>query len=713
MANPYTTWVKGVRRTAQQAWTVARSNLANIGLDYVTSALETIMDLDTADGKLLSTVRAPGISVGGVVDWPSAVYTGTDQNAKFSPIFVDLDNSDDVWDFEKFMHFAQMTSWHEELGDPPVHGVMFITESQDKLVWWNRETGAAYMTFTAGASNMFVGTLSCLAFLDGVIYCGSSGNHFRWCDLLRDSGYAWTTSGTRRYKSDVEDRNASSGVYTPITTPSLRNGTIRCVAVTRDSLGRVDEFNRPLQWWAEGDDGGASIYHPVDDTIYDSSATTDMDFVAKDLAHGLAMVNDNGGTKGQIDFRRSIETITADGYSSNEDRWSNAQSAADDLDWTAAADFTGVQILPEASLCEDGSPLVVFSSDEGIYLRHTHNHGNTFENRAKGALVRLTETYASPYMKGYGSFYPMVDATDCGGQGHDFTNNNSVTFTAGGPTGSYATFDGVNQSLSLADPGGGYFDGMNSYCISYWLYIIALPSGTDEYIMSKYDETAGGGTWRHGIDSSGVLTCMMRISAGNRTLTGPTLAISTWYHIAHNFDLVNGTELWVNAEKIANNTATGSATGNTYDIILGGLGDGSGGGTQDFSNIRLGGVGFNAGGAEGNVGWSRREIEAEYTRGLRTAACIAASVDANGTISDNDVESVSTDVEGNYIAAGYGDKNVDILDALGVPILRDVYPGTTLRGTAVRSMPGGKDLHYVMAGDDQLEFVQPDTEIPV
>ena len=56
MANPYATWAKDVRRTAQQAWTVARSNLAAVGLDYVTSALETIMDLDAADGKLLSTV---------------------------------------------------------------------------------------------------------------------------------------------------------------------------------------------------------------------------------------------------------------------------------------------------------------------------------------------------------------------------------------------------------------------------------------------------------------------------------------------------------------------------------------------------------------------------------------------------------------------------------------------------------------------------------
>ena len=56
MANPYATWVKDIRRTAQQAWTVARSNLASIGLDYVVEALEKVIDLDAADGTLLSTV---------------------------------------------------------------------------------------------------------------------------------------------------------------------------------------------------------------------------------------------------------------------------------------------------------------------------------------------------------------------------------------------------------------------------------------------------------------------------------------------------------------------------------------------------------------------------------------------------------------------------------------------------------------------------------
>ena len=78
MANPYATWVKGVRRTAQQAWTVARSNLANIGLDYTTSALEVIMDLDAADGLNMSVAAALKIEAAPGVIWTLGWWQSAD-----------------------------------------------------------------------------------------------------------------------------------------------------------------------------------------------------------------------------------------------------------------------------------------------------------------------------------------------------------------------------------------------------------------------------------------------------------------------------------------------------------------------------------------------------------------------------------------------------------------------------------------------------------
>ena len=54
MANPFATWVKNIRFSVQNPWILAKANLANIGLDYVTSALEKIIDLDAANGTLVS-----------------------------------------------------------------------------------------------------------------------------------------------------------------------------------------------------------------------------------------------------------------------------------------------------------------------------------------------------------------------------------------------------------------------------------------------------------------------------------------------------------------------------------------------------------------------------------------------------------------------------------------------------------------------------------
>lgn len=53
MANPYATWTKDVRPSAQAAWTQTRARAAYIGLDYAIEALESIMDPDAADGFLL------------------------------------------------------------------------------------------------------------------------------------------------------------------------------------------------------------------------------------------------------------------------------------------------------------------------------------------------------------------------------------------------------------------------------------------------------------------------------------------------------------------------------------------------------------------------------------------------------------------------------------------------------------------------------------
>ena len=718
MANPYTTWVKGVRRTAQQAWTVARSNLANIGLDYVTSALETIIDLDAADGTLLPAVTAQRVSVGTPVAWTSSVETGTDENAQ-KIIFVDLDDPLMIWNLDEFMQAIQGSSWHTELGDPPMHGAIFVTEDSANLIWWNRETGAQYMKFTGGGSNLFRdagqgNSIAAPRFLDGKIYTGGTSNiHGGVYDLVADKGWRYTAGGTQIYIGDIADRDSSSGWITTDLNLATIHNTVNAIGVCRHSE-LVDAWGRPKHIFLYGTEGGLSCFQPNDSNTEDNFwdyQTTDSDALAV-TPSGQAMIIRDNATRFVIEYKRSLHSISADSWTVDETWQNNSADDGTQIAWTDAAIIDRVAAIDHASLADPGAPMMIAGSEQGAYVIHPHGTYPQFNS----ARIRLHEDYAGPYEKGecVGS-WPMHAVTDITGKGYDWTNNNAVTFASGGPAGSYATLDGVNQSLSLTDAGGGNdMDGMQIFTISYWLYMLSLPAAaTLEYILSKYDDTAGGGSFTHKIDENGVFSVMARISAGNRTLTGPTLSVNTWYYITHTLHPTGGSMLWVNAEWINWNSATGAVTGNTYDIIVGGLGDASGGGTQEFANFRIGGLMFQSNSETGLANNSeepmtRREIEAEYRRGLLRNDM---AIDTNDTISDNDVAAVAADPHGRFFALGYDDRNVDIFNVLSVLLIRDAYPGTTLRDVAVKSMPGGKDPHYIMGGSDQIEFVQPDTRI--
>ena len=704
MANPYTTWVKGVRRTAQQAWTVARSNLAAIGLDYVTSALETIMDLDAADGKLLSTVRAPGISVGAVVDWPSAVYTGTDQNAK-NVILVDLDDPLCIWDFEHFMQLIQDTSWHDELGDPPVHGAMWTNEADDSVVWWNRETEAIYAQFDAGASNVFdVSTYEDLCFLDGKIWIAPGLNGGSWCmaDLVEDAGYR-SQATYLKYASGLSDRNAASGwLNTGITTKgSASTATGYTVNAIRHE-SEVDEHGRPKHWLQNGTASGVSVENPVDGNVYDATTdATQIDATALSAASQWLVENQGVEILTQMSL---IQSFDAD--QSGRMHAYNATAVE-----VAIPDGTmnSLAILPGASLAEEGNDALLVGYDTGgmIIL-----HATSFDNDIEG-LIRLHEDYASPYMKGRAHAWPLHAVTDVSSHGDNLTNNNSVTFSSGGPTGNYGTFDGVNQCLSKADgtwTGHEPLTSADATTVEFWMYISAYGAG-DTVMVSKWDDSLGNSAFIAYISSAGVLTVMARLGAVNRTLNGPTLSLATWYHIAFTNDAPGESlsKLYVNREHVDSTSSGGDHSGNDNpDFVIGAVADGAGGFTKYFNGHIAGVSEQSLSTGAFRTPFSQREIGAEYVRGQRS---LNSGIDTNDTISDNDIAALAVDPHGKYFAVAYDNKNVDIFSSLAVPVLRDAYPGTTLRDVAIKSMPGGKDPHYIMAGSDQIEFVQPDTEI--
>jgi hypothetical protein len=185
--------------------------------------------------------------------------------------------------------------------------------------------------------------------------------------------------------------------------------------------------------------------------------------------------------------------------------------------------------------------------------------------------------------------------------------------------------------------------------------------------------------------------------------SGVLMNDTSWHYVVAQRSNGSGTndelELWVDGILTASKTSSEVASFSITDVIIGANGSGA-----DKWHGLLGGMFWSL------TPMTEREIKAEYQRGLRR---INSTIDANDTISDDDVASVATDPAGKYVTVMGDDKAAYIFDEFGVPVASDTYPGTTARGSAIKSMLNGPDPHYVMAGSDQIEIVQPNTKIGV
>ena len=658
--------------------------------EYLHTALNTIMDTDVG-GALSAGIG--GVSVGDDMTWTDYVETAPDENAQ-KVIIVDLDDPGTIWDYAQFMQQIQGTSWHNELGDPPIHGLMYINEAQDKVVWWNRETGAAYMEFDVGADNFLrSGAPADVAFLDGIIYIAVDEGEILLVDLLRDTAYRHDTSGQSYNADDVAGRNSGGGGGNMLNSSlAIINDVVNAAGAARDPE-LTDEFGRPKHWWAAGTDGGGSVYNPADDAIYDSSTTNDFEQLNLTATGVLSYSRDNG-TRQKWGVIRSIFGIEADAWSADT-LWANDRADAEDIAWTDAATTTPYALLDGRSWAEEGMPQVWFGSDEGAYVGHVHSSTNATE----GGLIRLTETYASPYMKGdIRGAWPLHSIADVAPGGHTLTNNNTVTFSNGGPAGSYANFDGVNQTLSLADHAD--MDGMSKLTVAAWIYR-DTDSGGAEGLVSKHDTNDGANSSFMLYVNTDDKPYFLTGTSGIVQNIGPTIKLAMWYYLVGTYDGATS-KLYVNGMLTDSDAQTGSIIDSDEGFRIGSWE--SSGGAAAFFDGRIGGVSVSA------SAMTEREIKAEYARGLRR---INSTIDTNDTISDNDVAAIAADPNGKYVAVMGDDKVVNVFDEFAVPVASDTYPGTTARVPAIKSMLNGPDPHYVMAGSDQIELVQPNTTIGV
>ena len=450
-ANPYSFGSLGERWTDKQATTIPRLNTARIKNDSNRWSLQQIMaDPDDSTSALL-------IGIASTITPPSAVKSA--ESAK-RIIPVMLDDPGMVWDLQAALQQARHRSWWASLGAPPVHGAIWIEEDGNAVVWWNLDTDAQYVQITGAASGIIddaTPALTGVDFLDfKILLSGTGGAKATLIDLLRDGAHRHGTAGHEQYKATLGDFTGTAGWQTLTTSRALVNDTVNTIAAGRDP-SHVDEFGRPKHWWIAMTGAGSSTFNPVADAIYDGTGTGGSDVVVASNGQAAGVINGAADWVGV----ENLLGISADGSEFSGHYGPTIFTFGQSLGfWTSAVSLK-VAILEGAG--PDGIPLILVATDEGLdVIGHR-------ETAAESSHIYHSADFVSPLMKGdRRAAWPLHSTADVSGASHTLTNNNTVTFSDGGPAGSYANFVAASsQTLSLADHAD--FGGMSELTVVCWL----------------------------------------------------------------------------------------------------------------------------------------------------------------------------------------------------------------------------------------------------
>ena len=649
---------------------------------------------------------------------PSSNTTG--QNAK-NIIAVDLDDPTQVWSYTEFVRACQSTSWvssmssGENLGTPPTHGYMWIANDGGSVKWWNRDTGALYMTLTGGTDNAIAAAAVDLTFLDGKIYVATTTALFV-LDLLADTAWRYTTGGMAIYKGNIKDRNAGSA-YTVVNSGfAIDHNQVNGVAAWRDPLqSEVDSLGRPYQYIFAAVEDAGSVWYPYAGEVvegvfegawFDSYGTHngDQDHVAVS-SRGWCGFTYHDGTNYR--FYIIPSSHFADPRGPNYPEWhANAWGQCDnesaagyavDLPWTNSAVFRKPAAMP-INWAWPGQDSWLISSDEGLAWYHP-NMSDKVEGTAGGikysAVIRYNEIETTPYMKGdvRGVWCLNVDDDDSSTNGNDLTTVGSPTYANGGPAGGYVTLDDAGKYFTKTSFSDGDF-GTADITVGGWFYLTGAP--TSWAPMFYCTHSTGTGLISTEIQTSGIVTYWNDDAGSAETTTTPAIVTGEWYYlvciktVGYCYVYLNG-EL---ADRATNSAATGSV--NCDQLAIGNRSPGTA--DKAFPGY-LGGLFMTA------VAHTPDEIRAEYRRGIHR---LTSDTDVNDTLPVADVINVSADPSGGGWGVVTTDKKLTIFDAFGVPVKSDTYAGTTETDVALKVLPGMDQPIYAMSGDDQIEFVGGD-----
>ena len=559
-----------------------------------------------------------------------------------------------------------------------MRGAIWINSAKRDIVWWNLDTDAVYMTFTAAANNV-VGAVDTndLAFLDGKLYFAqSSGTRFGIVDFLRDHIKTYDESQVSLYKGNIEERNDANNfqAYNTAASQRILSATVNAVAAMRDPLA-VDEFGRPRHWWSVGTASGACIYNPHNDAIYDwhdSSRASTKQF----LANGRWFFTRNQTTYIGVNyingFGVSADQPTVITHFNPWDSASNTNNGKGSFPWDKSATISDIAGNADASR-------VAVSSDKGLCLI------TICEEYQMYAWNWITSSYQTPYMKGpRGGAYPLNDLNDRSGGGLNLTNTGS-TPQATGPLGSNTAydFDGSGQMLEVASNAAQV--GTNKLTVSCWFNPDAA-SG-EEALVAKYDSTAATDNWMLTVFGADM---RFYVNSGNTPYiaTGAPLATGQWYHAAGVYDGAY-VRLYLNGVEASTKAAlTGNMDTHTVKMTIGAEADNNHNFNGKISQVSI-----------QMAAWTENEVKLEYQRMVRALG------GATGTLANTDVKSVRVDQDTGLAAITTAANQTEIWDiTTGLRESIDAASSGDINDADVALKSGADDPEYITGRAAAIEY---------
>ena len=622
--------------------------------------------------------------------YPGYTTTG---NTGYRTKIIDLEDTQHVWSWPKALRLIQHTSWFQELGAPPIHGILVINNARNAIDWldYDNQTLAPYMTFTQAGGNLLgTGQINGFDFKDFRLTVATVGNGWN-VDLLSDEHVLYSSEPhVYRWNQNTAGRNNTLGAAVKMrTSDGIVSSTCYATSIGRDPSGaREMRTGRPLHYITFSTNDGTNphtILRPNEyglHTAYNVGTGYGLSPVASVLTDAGAFVSTSvtagGSLSDYVALKWNIGSWTASGQTFDTAIHNSASNPID-----GSATVQAIDALDNGSLSNPSLPLIAAGYDiSGLVLINVDSGG-------KHAYRKLFSSYFMPYIKDASLGAWCLDSlTDHGARGHTLTNVGSVPFTGVSPFGTpCADFDAASTHYLYVNDHADFTSSYGEFTMS--AYVKPETLAQQVHIVAQMNHNSGTelGFWM-AIGASQEPAFGIKTGGTWHQHNGVASSVKTgeWAHLCGVYDGSYFTT-YLNGIPYQQSAATG-ALYNTADPITFGVRWGSGapvaGQYYDglMANVSL-----------QHSAWSIAEVQSEY---LRMRFALEGATTALG--SDN-IKSVRIDKNSGYVIATAANNVAYVIDpATGLIVETIALASGTINDADIAHFVGGLSPQVVLGG---------------